>query len=373
MNTVIDHLALGHFYRGKKVLVTGHTGFKGAWLALWLTRMGSNVSGLALAPDQGFDNLFERAEVGSALDHAEVDLRDAAAVLNRVSRVAPEIVFHLGARAWVQQGYEDPIATFATNTLGTVNLLEAVRQTPSVKAVVCVTTDKVYRERKEGRPYRESDELGGLDPYSASKAAAEFVARSYAHTLFSPDRRSMLATARGGNVLGGGDWSPNRIVPDIVRAMRAGRPLQLRFPAAVRPWQHVLDLCHAYQLLGHALFEKSASTDPVDTETDEAWNFGPEQGSETTVAELVEKFLRSWGVPHYPVERAPLSHHESITLRLDASRANERLGWRPRLDSAAMIAWTADWYRCYLENAGSARQLVEQQIDEFETIRSRTA
>ena len=343
MREPVPFPVLRQFYGTRRVLVTGHTGFKGSWLALWLARMGADVHGFALPPDQGPDNLYERAGVASAIQVAEVDLRHAEAVLRHVREVQPQLVFHLAARAWVQQGYEDPLATFATNTLGTAHVLEAARQTSSVEAVICVTTDKVYRDRGADRAYQESDELGGLDPYSASKAAAELIARCYGHTLH-PERPFALATARGGNVIGGGDWSPHRIVPDIVRAIRSGRPLRLRRPEATRPWQHVLDLSYGYLLLGHRLAAQGSRWGEID----QAWNFGPAPDAEMTVNDLVAAFLAGWGEPQYPIERVEPAHQETTSLRLDSARANNTLSWQPLLDGATAIEWTADWYRRYL-------------------------
>jgi len=359
-----DFHTLQQFYRTRRVLVTGHTGFKGPWLALWLARLGAEVHGFALPPDQGPDNLFERAAVGAVVASAELDLRHAEAVLRYVEQVRPQLVFHLAARAWVQQGYDDPLATFATNTLGTAHLLEAARQTSSVEAIVCVTTDKVYRDRASDRPYRENDELGGPEPYGASKAAAELVARCYAHMPGPAGPSLSLATARGGNVIGGGDWSPHRIVPDIVRAIRDRRPLRLRRPEATRPWQHVLDLSYGYLLLGHHL-----ATAPTRSRTDEAtqaWNFGPGRGGEMTVGALTTEFLVAWGEPDYPVEAIAPPHHEATTLRLDASWAQQTLGWQPRLGTAAAIDWTADWYRRYLQDTGAAAALIAEQLERFE-------
>jgi CDP-glucose 4,6-dehydratase len=358
---------LRQFYRARRVLVTGNTGFKGSWLALWLARLGAEVYGFALPPDQGPDNLYERARVASAIRSAEIDLRHAEAVLRYLQQVQPQLVFHLGARAWVQQGYEDPLATFATNTLGTAHVLEAARQTTSVEAVVCVTTDKVYRDDGGDRPYRESDDLGGLDPYSASKAAAELVARCYGHTLRPSGRRLVLATARGGNVIGGGDWSPHRIVPDIVRAIRDDQPLRLRRPEATRPWQHVIDLSYAYLLLGYRLAgEGGAGGGQADI--GQAWNFGPAVDAEMTVAALVAAFLAGWGKPDYPVEHVAPPHHETTTLRLDSSRANEELDWRPLLNGTPAIEWTADWYRRYLQDTDAAARLVGEQLERFEDM-----
>jgi CDP-glucose 4,6-dehydratase len=366
MRTAADFSAVQRFYRARRVLVTGHTGFKGSWLALWLARLGADVHGCALAPDQGPDNLFERACVAAAIQSAEIDVREPEGVLRYVAQVRPQVIFHLAARAWVQQGYEDPLATFATNTLGTTHVLEAARQTSSVDAVVCVTTDKVYRDRPGAPRYREDDELGGQDPYSASKAAAELVARCYGHMPRESGRALALATARGGNVIGGGDWSPHRVVPDIVRAIRARRPLRLRRPEATRPWQHALDLSYGYLLLGHRLVGETEHG--RDGKPPEAWNFGPAAGDEMTVAGLVAAFLANWGEADYPVEHTEPPHHETTTLRLDSSRANQELGWQPSLNAAACVEWTADWYRRYLQDPDAAPGLVAEQLERFESL-----
>ena len=346
------------FYEGRRVFVTGHTGFKGAWLTLWLARLGAEVTALSLPPDQGPDNLFDRAGVAGRCRSVLGDICDAEATAALVREARPQTVFHLAARALVQQGYADPVGAFAVNTVGTASVLEAARRCDTVDSVVCVTTDKVYRNREEARPYRETDELGGLDPYSASKAAAELVARTYQHALQPAGRRMALATARGGNVLGGGDWSPHRLVPDLVRALRSGEPLRLRYPGATRPWQHVLDLCHAYLRLG-ARLARGEAREP-------AYNFGPLPEAEPPVAELTARFLRAFGRPDHPVEHAPAATYEAMTLRLDASLAQRSLGWRPALDMAATIDWTADWYRRYLEDPSSAYAVTEAQIARFE-------
>jgi CDP-glucose 4,6-dehydratase len=366
MGEPVPLAALRQFYGKRRVLVTGHSGFKGSWLALWFARMGAQVYGFALPPDQGPDNLYERAGVASAVSVAEIDLRHAAAVLGHIRQVQPHVIFHLGARAWVQQGYEDPLATFATNTLGTAHVLEGARQTSSVEAVICVTTDKVYRDAAHNRAYREGDELGGLDPYSASKAAAELIARCYGHALHPQGRDFALATARGGNVIGGGDWSPHRIVPDIVRAIRDRQPLRLRRPDATRPWQHVLDLSHAYLLLGYRLVADDMAG-PWD-KVDQAWNFGPAPDAEMTVSAFVTTFLKRWGEPDYPVDGIAPPHHEATTLRLDSSRANEALGWRPLLSTTTAIDWTASWYRSYLADNEAAARLVREHIERFEDL-----
>lgn len=348
-------------YAGRSVLVTGHTGFKGAWLAFWLSRLGAEVHGLSLPPEDGRPSLFADAGLAARCASRFADIRDADAVKRAVEEIQPEFVFHLAARALVQQGYDDPVATFATNVMGTAHLMEAARAAGWVRAFVCVTTDKVYRNREWPWPYRETDELGGLDAYAASKAGAEMVARAYRNALKPADRPFGLATARGGNVLGGGDFSPHRLVPDIVRALHAGAPLVLRNPRALRPWQHVLDLSHGYLRLGRALAEG-------EIEDVEAVNFGPVPGGELPVERLVEAFLSAWGMPGHRIEYAPDSRYEAATLRLDSSLAAHRLGWTPMLDTAATLEWSARWYRAHAEDSAAAPELVEADLIAYEAL-----
>lgn len=357
-----DHMTrLRETYAGRRVLVTGHTGFKGAWLAAWLIRLGADVHGLALAPDDDRPSLYDDAGLQGELSSNIVDIRDAAAVTRIISTVRPEFVFHLAARALVQQGYEDPIATLATNVMGTAHLLEAVRVTACVRSLVCVTTDKVYRNREWPWPYRESDELGGLDAYSASKGSAELVTRAYANALKPAGRELGIATARGGNVLGGGDFSPHRLVPDIMRAVVAGQPLRLRNPNAVRPWQHVLDLCHGYLLLGRALANaRSPGHDAV--------NFGTAGSEGVKVRQVVEAFLQQIESEDHPVIYEPDSRYEAATLKLDSSRAAHWLGWRPHLDPLETLAWTARWYQAHSTRPGAARQLLDADLAAFESL-----
>jgi CDP-glucose 4,6-dehydratase len=348
------------FYEGRRVFVTGHTGFKGSWLTLWLARLGAEVTGFALPPEQGPDNLFDRAGVASACRSRFGDICDAGVVGEAISKARPQSVFHLAARALVQQGYDDPVGMFSVNTVGTACVLEAARRCETVDSVVCVTTDKVYLNREWPWPYRETDELGGLDPYSASKAAAELVTRCYARALRPKGRDLALATARGGNVVGGGDWSPHRLVPDLVRAVRSGEPLRLRYPMATRPWQHVLDLCHAYLRLGRGL-----ALGRVD---EPAFNFGPSTQTEPPVSELAARFLETFDRREHPIEHAPGAAYEAGVLRLDASLADQRLGWRPALDISATIDWTAEWYRRYLDDPGAAAAITRDQVERFEQL-----
>ena len=347
-------------YRGRRALVTGHTGFKGAWLSTWLLALGAEVSGIALAP-AGEPNLFDALRLGGRLSSHPVDIRAGASLQGTVADLAPEIVFHLAAQPLVRRSYADPIETFETNVVGTANVLEACRATPSVRAVVCVTTDKVYHNREWPWPYRESDRLGGLDPYSASKACAELVAQVYQRNLGRADGPVPLATARGGNVVGGGDWSADRIVPDIVRALTAGAPIRLRNPDAVRPWQHVLELCEGYLELGARLLGREDGIA-------DAWNFGPDPSSQIRVGDLVRAMLDAWGRPDHPVALEPSPLHEARLLRLDISKATARLRWRPRLGIAETLAWTAAWYRAVHDEPAAAWELTLRQIREFEAL-----
>jgi CDP-glucose 4,6-dehydratase len=361
---------LKHTYKDRRVLITGHTGFKGSWLTAWLSEMGAQITGIALDPDQGDDNLFTCANVSELCDQDHrIDIGDEQAVRNIFDEVQPEAVFHLAAQALVRPAYEMPVETFRTNVLGTTHILEAARQTPSVAATVCVTTDKVYENKEWFWPYRENDRLGGVDPYSASKSAAEMVALAYMTTLPVPDNRVYnLATARGGNVVGGGDWSVDRIIPDIVRSMRDQKPLKIRNPGAVRPWQHVLELCFGYLSLCNRLLNGWPDRKLSASQYTGAWNFGPSADNEITVAALISIMKDAWGYSTLEVEHQPSALHESTYLRLDCSKAQAQLGWQGLLGPEETFEWTADWYREYLNEPESARQITLDQISAFELL-----
>jgi CDP-glucose 4,6-dehydratase len=342
-------------YRGRRVLLTGHTGFKGGWLAHWLAALGADVTGFSLAPDAGRPNLFSLSGVERIVRSHIGDIRDMAAVAALVDASAPEVIFHLAAQPLVRRSYAEPLETFSTNVMGTAHILEAARASKSVRAVVCVTTDKVYSNKEWLWGYREIDPLGGKDPYSASKAACELVAQAYAG-LYELDKRVMLATARGGNVIGGGDWSRDRIVVDIVEAVAARRPIVLRNPSAVRPWQHALELCRSYLLLGAQLLDRQ------DTALG-AWNFGPGPESEVT-----RRLVVACGGDPSLVRIEQSSLVEAMSLRLDTSKSRQVLGWQPVLDFAETIGWTAEWYR---EHASGARSAVELTNDQLARYRAR--
>lgn len=345
-----------HDFRDVRVLVTGHTGFKGSWLTAWLKSEGAAVTGLALPPEPGSVNLFEAAAIADGMASVFGDIRDLPLVRETVARAKPEIIFHLAAQPLVRRSYADPTGTFATNVMGTVNVLEAARCCGSVRAFVCVTTDKVYQDREWTWGYRETDRLGGKDPYSASKACAELVAACYRQTMLGGKDGTRLATVRGGNVIGGGDWSEDRLIPDIVRSIIAGEPVVLRNPNAIRPWQHVLELVHAYLTLGGKLLDGEPDVDC-------AWNFGPEQGSDVSVEALLRAFLQAWGTD-IPIEIRRSDLPETQVLRLDASKARALLEWKPRLDVRDTIDLTARWYQRF--HAGNdPRQLVSEAIDGY--------
>lgn len=353
---------------GKTVLVTGHSGFKGGWLAFWLNRLGAHVVGVSLPPDQGPDNLFERGRIGDVCDSHWLDIREAGELQSLFADRRPELVFHLAAQPLVRRGYHDPLLTFSTNVMGTANVLEAARQADSVRAVVCVTTDKVYDNREWAWPYRENDALGGIDPYSASKGAAELVARAYMTTLKREPVPYLMATARGGNVVGGGDWSEDRIVPDIVRSIRGNEALVLRNPEATRPWQHVLELCLGYLVLAARLSKGWSARGAGPEAFVGAYNFGPEPTNEMPVRDLVAVTLDTWGRPDHPIEITGSPLHESTYLRLDSSKAKRELGWRPLLSFDETIRITADWYRQYIQDQAAAPALLESQIRDYEQM-----
>jgi CDP-glucose 4,6-dehydratase len=347
------------FWAKRNVLITGHTGFKGAWLALWLQELGAQVCGFALEPPTS-PSLFEGANVAQGMTSMLGDVRDLSHV-ERVFRThQPEVVFHLAAQPLVRQSYRTPVETFATNVLGTTHVLEAVRRTPSVGAVVVVTTDKCYENVGLRRGYCEEDPLGGHDPYSASKACAELAASAY-YRSFLADRSIGVATARAGNVVGGGDWAADRILPDAVRSIQKKSVLRVRSPSAIRPWQHVLEPLAGYLLLAERLFEEPARFSGP-------WNFGPDEASCVTVAELLDVFFENWGAGRWSLASHARQHHEAAILRLDASKARAELGWRPQFELSQAIELTAHWYREALAtNQGDKlRALTSEQIEWYQ-------
>jgi len=328
----------GDTYRGRRVLVTGHTGFKGSWLVLWLQALGARVYGLSLPPET---TPSHARLLALPVEEALVDLRDTPAVRNAVRRFEPEIVFHLAAQALVRRSYVEPAATFDTNVMGLVNLLESVRAAPSVRAVVNATTDKCYENRHVRDGYRETDALGGHDPYSASKACAEIVSASYRASFLADAPQPVgLATARAGNVIGGGDWSEDRLIPDLVRAAIAGRITPIRNPHATRPWQHVLEPLSGYLLLGQRLLDDPAGVA-------EAWNFGPETDGHLSVGEVIARFTTHWPAVRHETDTLSVHPHEAALLHLDCGKAHRELGWRPVWGPDTMIERTAGWYRAH--------------------------
>jgi CDP-glucose 4,6-dehydratase len=344
------------FWQGKRVLLTGHTGFKGAWLALWLARLGAHVTGLALAPPTS-PNLYSLAKVQTLCDSRLGDIRHAEAVEAAVHAARPEVVFHLAAQALVRQGYRAPLDTFSTNAMGTAKVLDALREVEGVRAVVVVTTDKVYDNRETPYPYREGDALGGHDPYSASKAAAEIIVASY-RSSFLAERGVALATARAGNVIGGGDWSEDRLIPDAVRAWQSGTVLQVRRPQAVRPWQHVLEPLAAYLRLAEALRQQPAK---VAT----AYNFGPPTHEAANVGDVIAIAREAYGRGETQFGDGSEGPHEAGWLALEVARARSDLGLVPRWGLRQAVVRTMDWY-AQLAAGADARALCEADIATFE-------
>jgi CDP-glucose 4,6-dehydratase len=348
------------FWRGRTVLVTGVTGFKGSWLALLLAQMGAKVAGYSLPPPTR-PSLFERARLGDDVDWTDGDVRSVGGVVEAVRRVRPEVVFHLAAQPIVRLSYEQPVQTFDTNVMGTVHLLEAVRRSPATRVVVVVTSDKCYEDTGSSAGYREDDRLGGYDPYATSKACAELVTSAYRRSFFALGAPAVV-TARAGNVIGGGDWARDRLVPDVVTALAANQPAVIRNPLCIRPWQHVLDPLAGYLLVAERAWEAGGAIDP-------AWNFGPNPESEQPVSRVAAEICRFWGDnarwQHDPSEQP----HETLRLTLDSGKARKQLGWKPRLPYEQAVEWTTRWYRIVL-GGGDARLPTLRQVQEFMELAS---
>lgn len=343
----------GGAFAGRRVFLTGDTGFKGAWLTRWLLDLGAEVSGLALEPDTK-PALFEDLGLRAAVDHTTGDIRNLALVSDVMRRVRPEVLLHLAAQPIVRRSYTEPLYTFETNVIGTANVLEAARDAGSLGAIVVITTDKVYRNNETGQAFAEDDPLGGRDPYSASKAAAEIVAASY-RASFLAEQGIPMATARAGNVIGGGDWALDRIVPDCARALGRGEIIGVRNPGSLRPWQHVLEPLSGYLWLAARLLDGDASAA-------DAFNFGPEAESDRCVGELVDRFVAAWGSGSWERFERAAQLHEATLLRLDISRATEKLAWRPVWRFETAVDRTAQWYRAQIVEDVSARDLVHADL-----------
>jgi CDP-glucose 4,6-dehydratase len=326
-----------NIFQHKKVVITGDTGFKGSWLAIWLHRLGADVLGISLPPKTPRDN-YVVCGLDEKILHTDLDIRDYDSLLRVFARFRPEIVFHLAAQALVLDSYKEPRHTFDTNLMGTVNILEAIRHTDSVKAAVMITTDKCYENRDWVYGYRESDRLGGSDPYSASKAACETAISAYTRSFFNGSGSATIASARAGNVIGGGDWAANRLVPDIVRALEKDRPVAIRNPNAVRPWQHVLEPLGGYLTLGTLLYKKGGAFSGP-------WNFGPHSQNNVTVKDLAQKLLNQWGSGCLSIQNEVHPLPEATLLQLDITKAITQLQWQPRLTLDETVAFTIEEYQ----------------------------
>ena len=349
-------------WAGRRVLVTGHTGFKGGWLSLWLHQQGADVCGFALAPPTD-PSFFVQTRLEELIRHVEGDVRDAAAVDALVADFKPEVIFHLAAQPLVRASYAEPVETYATNVMGTVNVLDSCRRLPGVTAAVCITTDKCYENREWVWPYRETDPMGGYDPYSSSKGAAEIVIAGYRQSYFG-ETGTAVASVRAGNVIGGGDWADDRLIPDVIRALLEGKRPLIRAPNSIRPWQHVLEALSGYVAIGERLLagERSFAT---------AYNFGPSDDDARPVSWVVDRLLATWGAEGWdqPGGDQP---HEAVLLRLDTSKARAELGWKPALRLEQALARVAEWHR-HVAEGGDARTVSLDQLREYQDVSSKSA
>lgn len=345
------------FWKGKKVFLTGHTGFKGSWLSLWLDSLGAEVSGYALEPVSQ-PSLFAIADIADCTNSVIGDIRDSSHLLRAMQKARPDVVIHMAAQSLVRYSYKHPVETYQVNVMGTVNLLEAVRECDSVRQVLVVTSDKCYENREREAGYREQEAMGGYDPYSSSKGCTELVVAAYRQSFFSDKKAIGVATARAGNVIGGGDWAEDRLIPDLVRSFSVNDVVTIRNPGAVRPWQHVFEALHGYLLL-----LENMSLDPE--KFGQAWNFGPAEEDSKDVAWIVKTFVLDWGDAKWRVEPDSENLHEAHYLRLDCSKAMRELSWKPVLKLDQALKWIAGWYRCYY-NGDDAGSLSRKQIRDFQ-------
>lgn len=351
---------LSDFYKGKRVLVTGHTGFKGSWMSIWLEKMGAIVAGIAQDELTEKDN-YALSDISSRLDiDARADIRNGHWLKEIITEWQPEIIFHLAAQPLVRLSYDFPLDTFETNVIGTINVMEAMRLTPSVKVGVMITTDKCYENREQMEGYKEDDPLGGYDPYSASKGAAEIAISSWRRSFFNPEKfqehGASLASVRAGNVIGGGDWSKDRIIPDCIRALEAGKDIEIRSPKSIRPWQHVLEPLGGYLLLAKKMWENP-------TEYCEAWNFGPRSESIANVWDVASKVIKYYGKGQLKDISDPNALHEAKLLTLDINKAQSRLQWNPRLSLDEAIQYTVEWYKRY--QTDNVYDICSEQIERY--------
>ncbi len=347
------------FWNDKKVLITGHTGFKGSWLCLWLSKMKANVSGLSLQESVSNPNMFSELSIDQLIDDYRGDICEIETCSNAINEYKPEIVFHMAAQPLVRRSYTNPLATYNTNVIGTVNILEAIRSCDSVKTIVAITTDKCYENIEKNDAYIETDPLGGCDPYSSSKACSEHVVSAYYRSFFK-DKDIGLSTARAGNVIGGGDWADNRLIPDMIRSWTKNEKVLIRFPEATRPWQHVLEPLYGYLTLAEKMWKEPR-------EYSSAWNFGPDQFSVKTVKETIQTAGELWGPnAKYEIKRID-SLHEANLLQLDSSKARSNLNWRPLLDFEKAIRMTINWYRSFYSAEKDMISYTMNQINEYES------
>ena len=345
------------FWKGRNVAITGHTGFKGSWLSLWLLELDTEVSGFALKPETN-PSLFDKLGLSNGINHSYGDIRDYPSLLEWLQSVRPEVIFHLAAQPLVRRSYKEPLLTWETNVIGTINLMEAVRELSIPCSLVVVTSDKVYENSDLPFSYRETDQLGGYDPYSSSKSAAELAVASWRSSFFNKKSSVRIATARAGNVIGGGDWSQDRIVPDLVRSLLAGIDLKVRNPNSTRPWQHVLEPLSGYILLAENLASSKKSS------FQGAFNFGPESRDYQTVGHLIEEACKHW-----PGRWEELSEfdqpYEANTLGLTIEKAKYQLGWKPRWNFSETVRYTMEWYRSFHSGEVNIRSLCQKQIEEY--------